>query len=108
MSIIQPPPAPPKKITIGIRFEEEKLAALRRYGAFIGTRNLSHIISESLDRVYKLDTQYKVWLKTHPDMTAEKKQRRNGAVRSQSRVALSGAPVPSAVVAADAASSTEV
>ncbi len=106
MPMIQPPPAPPKKITIGVRFEEEKLAALRLYGAFIGTRNLSHIISESLDRVYKLDTQYKAWLKTRPDIAIEKKHRRNGAVRSESKV-LSGAPAPSLVVAAEAASGTE-
>lgn len=106
MPIIQPPPAPPKKITIGVRFEEEKLAALRRYGAFIGTRNLSHIISESLDRVYKLDNQYKAWLKNHPDIAIEKKPRRNGAVRSQSK-AFSGAVASSLVVAADAARAGE-
>ncbi|HEV2416337.1 MAG TPA: hypothetical protein VGX94_00885 [Terriglobia bacterium] len=106
MPIIQPPPAPSKKITIGVRFEEEKLAALRRYGAFIGTRNLSHIISESLDRVYKPDTQYKAWLKTHPDIAIEKKPRRNGTMHYPSKV-VSGATAPSLVVAADAASITE-
>ena len=102
MPIIQPPPAPPKKITIGVRFEEQKLAALRRYGVFLGTRNLSHIISESLERVYKMDKQYKAWLKVHPDIAIEKKPRRNGAAQ-QPRIAVSGAAAPSIVAAADAA-----
>ena len=103
MPIIQPPPAPPKKVTIGVRFEEQKLAALRRYGAFMGTRNLSHIISESLERVYKIDADYKAWLKAHPDIAIEKKPRRNGASRIQSRPDLSGATASSIVAAADAA-----
>ncbi|HEV2418047.1 MAG TPA: hypothetical protein VGX94_09590 [Terriglobia bacterium] len=102
MPIIQPPPAPPKKITIGVRFEEQKLAALRRYGVFLGTRNLSHIISESLERVYRMDKQYKAWLKIHPDIAIENKPRRNGAAQ-QPRITLSGATVPSIVAAADAA-----
>lgn len=103
MPIIQPPPSPPKKITIGVRFEEQKLAALRRYGVFLGTRNLSHIISESLERVYKMDKQYKAWLKVHPDIAIEKKPRRSGAAQQQPRATLSGAVAPSVVVAADAA-----
>ncbi|HEX5483338.1 MAG TPA: hypothetical protein VFZ08_12005 [Terriglobia bacterium] len=103
MPIIQPPPAPPKKITIGVRFEEQKLAALRRYGVFLGTRNLSHIISESLERVYKMDTEYKAWLKNHPNFVTERKPQRNGAVQQQSRSNLSGAPASSIVDAADAA-----
>ena len=103
MPIIQPPPAPPKKITIGVRFDEQKLAEIRRYGVFLGTRNLSHIISESLERVYKMDKQYKAWLKIHPDIAIEKKPRRNGAAQQQSRATLSGAAAPSIVAAADAA-----
>jgi hypothetical protein len=100
--IIQPPPAPPKKVTVAVRFEEEKLAALRRYGAFIGTKNFSHIISESLDRVYKIDTQFKAWLRTHPDTAIETKPRRNGT-HVQSKPVVSGAAAPPVVVAADAA-----
>lgn len=103
MPIIQPPPAPPKKITIGVRFEEQKLAALRRYGVFLGTRNLSHIISESLERIYRMDKQYKAWLKIHPDIAIEKKPRRDRAAQQQPRAILSGAPASSLVAAADAA-----
>jgi hypothetical protein len=104
--IIQPPPAPPKKVTVAVRFEAEKLAALRCYGAFIGTRNFSHIITESLDRVYKLDSQFKTWLKTHPDVAIDMKPHRNGSPRQSRKVAVTGATAPSIVVAAEAASIT--
>jgi hypothetical protein len=104
MPIIQPPPAPPKKETIAVRLEEHKLAELRRYGAFLGTRNYSHIIAESLDRVFRMDTEYKAWLKVHPNFALEKKPPRNSASRQQPSVALSGAPATRAVDAAEAAS----
>jgi hypothetical protein len=106
MPIIQPPPAPPKKVTITVRLEEHKLFELRRYGAFLGTRNHSHIISESLTRIFRMDSEYNTWLKEHPDFQLERKARSNGSRQGQG-AAISGASAPS-IVAAEAAGSTEV
>lgn len=107
MPIIQLPPPPPKKITFGVRLEEHKFAALKRYGAFVGTNNYSIIVSQSLDRLYEIDPDYLEWLKVHPDFEPDKRPRRNGAVKQSRKAVVSGAPASSIVVAADAASSTE-
>ncbi len=107
MPIIQLPPPPPKKITFAVRLEEEKFAALKRYGAFVGTNNYSIIISQSLDRLYEIDTDYREWLEVHPDFEPDKRSRRNGAAKQPRKAVISGAAVPSLVAAVDAASSTE-
>ncbi len=107
MPIIQLPPPPPKKITFAVRLEEEKFAALKRYGAFVGTNNYSIIISQSLDRLYEIDTDYHEWLEVHPDFEPDKRSRRNGAGKQSRKAAISGAAVPSLVAAVEAASSPE-
>ena len=60
MPLIQPPPVPPKKVTIAVRLDELVLAELRIYGTFLGTRNNSHIISESLTRMGRSSIQVTV------------------------------------------------
>ncbi len=107
MPIIQLPPPPPKKITFAVRLEEEKFAALKRYGAFVGTNNYSIIISQSLDRLYEIDTDYREWLEVHPDFEPDKRSRRNGAAKQSRKAVISGTAVPSIVAAVQAASSTE-
>ncbi len=107
MPIIQLPPPPLKKITFAVRLEEEKFAALKRYGAFVGTNNYSIIISQSLDRLYEIDTDYHEWLEVHPDFEPDKRTRRNGAAKQSRKAVISGALVPSLVAAVQAASSTE-
>jgi hypothetical protein len=103
MPLIQPPAKPPKKVTIAVRFQNADLFELRRYGAFLGTRNRSHIIVESLKRIYRMDSEYKAWLKDHPNFQPELKTRRNGATRTSTAPVLSGAAASSAVAAAEAA-----
>jgi hypothetical protein len=107
MPIIQLPPPPPKKITFGVRLEEERFAALKRYGAFVGTSNYSIIISQSLDRLYEIDTDYREWLDVHPDFEPDKRGRRNAGAKQSRKAVVSGAPAPSLVVATEAATSTE-
>src|SRR5579875_343351 len=107
MPIIQLPPPPPKKVTFAVRLEEEKFAALKRYGAFVGTNNYSIIISQTLDRPYEIDTDYHEWLEVHPDFEPDKRSRRNGSAKQSRKAAISGAPVPSIVAAVEAASTTE-
>jgi hypothetical protein len=73
MPIIEPPPTAPKKETLAIRLEVQVLGELRRYAAFLGTKNFSHIIACSLERVFKADAGYKAWLKAHPDFHPDAK-----------------------------------
>lgn len=77
MPIIEPPPTTPKKDTVAIRLEVSLLDELRRYAAYVGTRNFSHIVACSLERVFKADAGYKAWLKAHPNFLPESKSRRN-------------------------------
>ena len=107
MPIIQLPPPPPRKITFAVRLEEEKFAALKRYGAFVGTNNYSIIISQSLDRLYEIDTDYHEWLEVHPDFEPDKRTRRSGAAKQSRKAVISGAAVPPLVAAVEAASSAE-
>ncbi len=79
MPIIEPPQAAPKKETLAIRLEVRVLDELRRYAAFLGTKNFSHIIACSLERVFKADAGYKAWLKAHPDFRPAAKIARAGA-----------------------------
>jgi hypothetical protein len=92
MPIIEPPPTAPKKETVAIRLEVSVLDELRRYAAYVGTRNFSHIIACSLERVFKADAGYKAWLKAHPDFHPESKSRRNGAAASDHGAPHSGQP----------------
>jgi hypothetical protein len=108
MPLIQPPSRPPKKVTVAVRFENADLFELRRYGAFLGTRNRSHIIVESLKRIYRMDSEYKAWLKEHPNFQPDVKPRRNGAARTRTAPVLASAAASSAVAAAEAARSAEV
>ena len=79
MPIIEPPPTSPKKETLAIRVEIRVLDELRRYAAFLGTKNFSHIIACSLERVFKADAGYKAWLKAHPDFRPVAKTARASA-----------------------------
>ena len=107
MPLIQPPPVPPKKVTVAVRLDEEVLAELQIYGIFLGTRNNSPIISESLTRIFKLDTHYKAWRKAHPNVQPETKSRRNGSSRTRKDALLSDASASSVVAAAEAANEQE-
>jgi len=79
MPIIELPPTAPKKETVAIRLEVSLFDELSRYAAYVGTRNFSHIVACSLERVFKADAGYKAWLKAHPDFHPETKNRRDGA-----------------------------
>jgi len=80
--IIEPPPTTPMKETIAIRLEVRVMDELRRYAAYVGTKNFSHIIACSLERIFKADASYKAWLTAHPDLRTESKPQRNGAPAS--------------------------
>ena len=101
MPIIEPPPTAPKKNTVAIRLEISLLDELRRYAAYVGTRNFSHIVACSLERVFKADAGYKAWLKAHPNFHPESKWRRNGATGSSDESAHSNMPALAVGVSSD-------
>ncbi len=99
MPIIQVPPTAPKKETLAIRLEVRVLDELRRYATFLGTKNFSHIIACSLERVFKADAGYKAWLKAHPDFQPATKTARTSRALplgsgGHSTLGSSGTPVP--------------
>jgi hypothetical protein len=108
MPIVQLPPTPPKKVTFAVRLEEERFAALKRYAAFVGTNNYSIIVSQSLDKLYEIDDDYREWLEVHPDFEPDKRPRRTGIAKQARKAVVSGAPASSIVVAAEAANVAEV
>ncbi|HEY6292925.1 MAG TPA: hypothetical protein VI455_15350 [Terriglobia bacterium] len=104
MPLIQPKPAPPEKQTVALRLEISTLDRLKRYAAFLGTRDLSHVVTGSLEKVFHADREYKAWLKAHPDSSTQSRARRNSNHQTAS-AALSGAaaaPIVDAVQAAGA------
>jgi hypothetical protein len=104
MPLIQPKPAPPEKQTVALRLEVSTLDRLKRYAAFLGTRDLSHVVTGSLEKVFHADKEYKAWLKAHPDSSTQSKVRCNLNLNHQGgSVALSGATAPPAVDAVQAA-----
>ncbi len=106
MPIIEPPPTAPKKETLAIRLEVRVLDELRRYAAFLGTKNFSHIITRSLERVFRADAGYKAWLKTHPDFRPQTKTPRNGDAGSARVSVLSNPPSSGAPTAGERQSSS--
>jgi hypothetical protein len=101
MPLIPPKPAPPEKLTVALRLEVATLDRLKRYAAFLGTRDLSHVVTGSLEKVFHADKEYKAWLKAHPDSSTQSRARRNSNHQAGS-AALSGAPAPPAVDAVQA------
>lgn len=101
MPLIQPKPAPPEKQTVALRLEISTLDRLKRYAAFLGTRDLSHVVTGSLEKVFHADKEYKTWLKTHPESALQSRTRRTNHKPESST--LSGAAAPSAVGAAQEA-----
>jgi hypothetical protein len=102
MPLIQPKPAPPEKQTVALRLEIATLDRLKRYAAFLGTRDLSHVVTGSLEKVFHADKEYKAWLKAHPDSSTQSRVRRNSNHQAGS-AALSGATAPPTVDAMQAA-----
>ena len=102
MPLIQPKPAPPEKQTVALRLEISTLDRLKRYAAFLGTHDLSHVVTGSLEKVFHADKEYKAWLKAHPESATQYKARRNSNHKPE-RSALSGAAAPPAVDAVQGA-----
>ncbi|HEY6293239.1 MAG TPA: hypothetical protein VI455_16935 [Terriglobia bacterium] len=98
MPLISPKPMPPRKQTVALRLEISTFEALKRYAAFLGTRDLSHVVTGSLEKVFHADKEYKTWLKAHPDSVGEDRTRHNsGSNHHPAGSLLVGAAAPLAV-----------
>lgn len=104
MPLIQPKPAPPRKQTVALRLELSTLDALKRYAAFLGTRDLSHVVTGSLEKVFHADKEYRAWLKSHAETVAETRGHKHfGSNHQTAGSTLPGAPAPPAVDAVQGA-----
>jgi len=103
MPLIPPKPLPPRKQTVALRLEVSTFEALKRYAAFLGTRDLSHVVTGSLEKVFHADKEYRTWLKAHPDSVGETGTRRgSGSNHHPAGSPLTGAAAPQAVDAVQA------
>src|SRR5712691_7063404 len=69
--LIAPPPEAPEKRTVNVRLEEEVFENLRRYVAYSGRGDFSHVINNAMRYVFLKDTGFQAWLTAHPTPITE-------------------------------------
>ena len=69
--LIAPPPEAPEKRTVNVRLEEEVFENLKRYIAYSGRGDFSHVINNGMRYVFLKDTGFQAWLTAHPTPIAE-------------------------------------
>ena len=74
--LIPPPPEPPKKRTLNVRLEESLYEDLKRYIAYAGGGDFSHVISRGLSFVFEKDTGFPTWLANHPAPIPETRKKK--------------------------------
>lgn len=78
--LIAPPPEAPEKRTVNVRLEEEVFENLKRYIAYSGRGDFSHVINNGMRYVFLKDTGFQAWLTAHPtpitDSTRKKRHTR--------------------------------
>jgi len=117
--LIPPPATPPKKRTLNVRLEEHLYDDLKRYIAYAGGGDFSHVISEGLRIVFKDDKGFPNWLANHPgpvpEIRRKKSQtkppqqakppaRRDALANAPAQMALGGGSLPAGGADADAVS----
>ena len=69
--LIAPPPEPLKKRTVNVRLEEEIFENLKRYIAYAGRGDFSHVVNNGMRYVFLKDSGFQAWLAEHPAAIAE-------------------------------------
>ncbi len=69
--LIAPPPEAPEKRTVNVRLEEEVFENLKRYIAYSGRGDFSHVINNGMRYVFLKDTGFQAWLTAHPTPITE-------------------------------------
>jgi len=69
--LIAPPPEPLKKRTVNVRLEEEIFEDLKRYIAYAGRGDFSHVVNNGMRYVFLKDAGFQAWIAEHPSTIAE-------------------------------------
>ena len=86
--LIAPPPEPPKKRTVNVRLEEEIFENLKRYIAYAGRGDFSHVVNNGMRYVFLKDAGFQSWLAEHPAaITEASKKKRHTKPLQQSKAA---------------------
>ncbi len=84
--LIAPPPEPLKKRTVNVRLEEEIFENLKRYIAYAGRGDFSHVVNNGMRYVFLKDSGFQTWLAEHPATIAEPgKKKRHIKPQQQSK-----------------------
>ena len=74
--LIPPPPEPPKKRTVNARLEEEIFENLKRYIAYAGGGDFSHVINEGLSTSFTKTRDFRPWVAAHPGTITEARKKK--------------------------------
>ena len=86
--LIAPPPEPLKKRTVNVRLEEEIFENLKRYIAYAGRGDFSHVVNNGMRYLFLKDTGFQSWLAEHPAaITEASKKKRHTKPLQQSKAA---------------------
>ena len=66
MPLLKPPDPQVPARRLYLRLDESLAQTAERYAEFIGTAKLDHVVSQSLEFIFKRDSQFKQWLAEHP------------------------------------------
>ena len=69
MPLLRPPEPQIVMRKFYVRIEEPLARTMERYAEFLGTDNLDHVVAQALQFVFNRDSQFKSWLKQHPEPT---------------------------------------
>ena len=81
--LIAPPPEPLKKRTVNVRLEEEVFENLKRYIAYTGRGDFSHVVNNGLRYVFIKDAGFQAWLAEHPAVITEPGKKKRHSKPSQ-------------------------
>lgn len=71
MPLLKPPEPVIAQRRYYLCIEEPLALTMERYAEFLGPDNLDQVVSQALQFTFKRDTQFKSWLKQHPEPTSK-------------------------------------
>jgi len=78
MPLLKPPEPQVAVRRFYVRIEEPLALTMERYGEFLGTSSIDHVVTQALQFIFKRYTQFKSWLAQNPEA-------KPGPVRSKNR-----------------------
>ncbi len=71
MPLLKPPEPQVAVRRFYVRIEEPLALTMERYGEFLGTSSIDHVVTQALQFIFKRDSQFKSWLAQNPEPTPE-------------------------------------